>query len=153
MRQSAYRIGVIADTHGLFRPQIPALFQGVDWILHAGDLGKAEVLEHLRAIAPVTAVRGNVDHGAWADAIAEREILVLLGRRFLLQHLAPAAPWDGNPDVIVSGHSHRPTINRLAKVLLLNPGSAGPRRFSLPVSVALITIRRTRLDAELIYLS
>lgn len=136
-------IGLIADTHGLVRPEVLKAFSGVDHILHAGDVGSPAVLEELSALAPVNAVRGNVDHGEWADSLPLRTAIVLGGARILLLH--DRVQLDGEPprniQVIVSGHSHKPSVEESNGVIFINPGSAGPRRFHLPVSAALLEIR------------
>ena len=136
------RIGLISDTHGLLRPEALDVLRGSDYIVHAGDIGE-NVLEPLSTVAPVTAVRGNNDRAPWAARIAEAELL-----RFgeitlhVLHDLADLAidPAAAPVDVVVSGHSHRPKVERRSGVLYVNPGSAGPVRFHLPVSVALMQI-------------
>ena len=136
------RIGLISDTHGLLRPEALDVLRGSDYIVHAGDIGE-NVLEPLATLAPVTAVRGNNDRASWAERIGQTEQL-----RFgevtlhVLHDLADLAvdPVAAGVDVVVSGHSHRPRIERRGGVLYVNPGSAGPVRFSLPVSVALMQI-------------
>ena len=134
------RIGVISDTHGLLRPEVRDVFRGVDHILHAGDVGGVAVLEGLAAIAPVTACAGNID--GWRCGPAGRTARVELGGlRFLLVHVrddARALLLDEPADVVVFGHSHEPLDEREDGVWWFNPGSAGPRRFSLPVCVGLI---------------
>jgi len=151
------RIGLISDTHGLLRPQAVAALRGSDYIIHAGDIGNARILEELGAIAPVTAVRGNNDHGDWAAAVPERAVLEAHGRRIYVLHnlveldAASAVQYSA----VVSGHSHRPRKDRRGNVLYINPGSAGPRRFGLPVSLGellvddegLIQARLITLDA------
>lgn len=147
------RIGVISDTHGLLRPEALAALQGVDHIVHAGDVGKPEILPALRAIAPVSVVRGNVDVGPWASPLPETAATAVGGTRiYVLHDLAALAidPVAEGIDVVIYGHSHRPTIERRGRVLYLNPGSAGPRRFSLPVTVALLTVDRGRLEAVIV---
>jgi putative phosphoesterase len=137
------RIGVISDTHGLLRPEALRALRGVDLIVHAGDVGNAEVLEALRAIAPVVAVRGNNDRGAWARALRETETLAVGGARLYVIHdLKELAldPKTADVDVVIAGHSHQPAIARRGGVLFLNPGSAGPRRFRLPVAVARLDV-------------
>jgi putative phosphoesterase len=137
------RIGLISDTHGLMRPEALDALRGCVHILHAGDIGKPEVLDVLRPIAPLTAVRGNNDRGAWARGIRDTEALELGGIAVYLIHelglldIDPAASGVG---VVVSGHSHRPAIDTRDGVLYVNPGSAGPRRFTLPVSVGFLEI-------------
>jgi putative phosphoesterase len=147
------RIGLISDTHGLMRPEALAALRGCAHILHAGDIGKPEVLEDLRPIAPLTAVRGNNDRGAWARAIHETEALELGGITVYLIHelgLLDIDPAASGFRVVVSGHSHRPAIDTRDGVLYVNPGSAGPRRFTLPVSVGFLEIdgRKARARIE-----
>ena len=138
------RIGLVSDTHGMLRPQALAALRGSDHIIHGGDIGKdGSILEQLRATAPVTAVLGNNDTGAWADGIREAETVELAGVRIHVVHdlkalaIDPAAAGIG---VVVSGHSHKPLLERRGGMLYVNPGSAGPRRFKLPVSVAELVI-------------
>lgn len=137
------RIGVISDTHGLLRPEVAARLAGVGHIIHAGDIGEPNIIVLLRQIAPVTAVRGNVDTGAWAQAYPERATVTLAGRTIHVLHdlkeLGPDAAGRGF-DVVVSGHSHRPSIETRDGVLYLNPGSAGQRRFDLRPSVATLDL-------------
>ncbi|MEQ8815724.1 MAG: metallophosphoesterase family protein [Thalassobaculum sp.] len=136
-------IGVISDTHGLLRPEAVQRLAGVDHIVHAGDIGRPEIVDGLARIAPVTAIRGNVDHGGWAAAYPETRTVDLGGRRIYLLHdlnalrIDPAAE---EIDAVVSGHSHQPRIATVGGVLYLNPGSAGPRRFSLPVTLATLEL-------------
>ena len=137
------RIGLISDTHGLLRPEALDALAGVDEIIHAGDIGGPEVIERLRALAPVHAVRGNNDHGPWADELPLLLLLTLGGVRVHVLHDVKELAADGTEepfDVIVAGHSHKPTIAKRGSVLLVNPGSAGPRRFKLPVTIGYLTI-------------
>ncbi|MBT9332705.1 metallophosphoesterase family protein [Paracidobacterium acidisoli] len=153
------RIGVISDTHGLLRPEAVEALRGSDQILHAGDVGDAAILERLSELAPVTAIRGNVDRTGACAALAETELIELGGIGFYLIHdrneldLDPVAASVG---VVVSGHSHKPAVEegagRHAGVLYFNPGSAGPRRFSLPLSVGRIEIREGRIEAQIVLL-
>jgi uncharacterized protein len=137
------RVGIISDTHGLLRPEAIRHLAGTDHIIHAGDIGAPEVIEGLRRIAPTTAIRGNIDAGEWAKNYPDTELVVLGGRAFYVLHnleeikLDPAA---SGFDVIISGHSHRPRIEAKTGVLYLNPGSAGPRRFKLPIAVAILVL-------------
>jgi hypothetical protein len=137
--RTASRIGLISDTHGLLRPDAVARLRGSDFIVHAGDIGNAGVLAALAEIAPVTAVRGNNDKGPWAAAVPETDVL-RVGEVFVyaLHDLAGLAldPVAAGLQVVVSGHSHRPLIEARDGVLYVNPGSAGPRRFKLPITVA-----------------
>ena len=135
------KVGVISDTHGLLRPEALAALQGSELIIHAGDIGKQEILERLAAIAPVRAVRGNNDLAApWARDIPDRLCFEVAGRRVLLVHDIADVPTELEGDIalVITGHSHKPCIDWRAGRLFLNPGSAGPRRFKLPVSVALL---------------
>jgi uncharacterized protein len=148
-------LGVISDTHGLVRPQALAALARVDHIIHAGDIGGPEVLTALRALAPITAVRGNNDHEPWADDIREREMITVGGARILVVHDVNELRLDPVPKgvhAVIAGHSHRPRIERRHGVLFLNPGSAGPRRFTLPVSVARLRIDDERLEPEIVEL-
>ena len=149
-------IGLISDTHGLLRPEAIDSLHGSDLIIHAGDIGNAEVLDRLSGIAPVTAVRGNNDHGPWAAALNDVEILEVADAIIYVVH--DLAQLDVDPvragfRAIVSGHSHRPAIRDKGGVLYVNPGSAGPRRFSLPVSVGNLVVAGSRIRARLVTLS
>ena len=142
-RRGPLRVGLISDTHDLLRPEALAFLAGSDRIVHAGDICSPEVLDALAAIAPLTAVRGNNDRGAWASQLRESE-LVEVGGVFLYA-IHDLAQLDIDPAaagvaVVVSGHSHRPVVERRDGVLFVNPGSAGPRRFSLPISVGELTV-------------
>ena len=156
MTHSKAIIGVISDTHGLLRPEVKKIFKGVDLILHAGDIGAPDVLEELKSWAPVTAVRGNNDKGKWAAGISETEVVQVGSIYLYLLHdvkeldLSPAA---AGFHVVISGHSHKPSIDRRDGVLYVNPGSAGPRRFTLPVSVARITVEESTVEGKLVLLS
>jgi putative phosphoesterase len=151
-----YVVGVISDTHGLMRAEALRGLAGAELIIHAGDIGKPEVIDALRAIAPVVAVRGNNDREAWAKEFAETEI-VKIGRLnlYLLHALQELAlyPSAARFDIVVSGHSHRPSVERRGGVLYLNPGSAGPRRFKLPVTVARLTVRGKSCRARIVELT
>lgn len=129
------RIGVISDTHGLLRPAAIDALRGSDRIIHAGDVGSPEILDALRALAPVTAVRGNIDTAPWAAALPETAVLEVDGSRILVLHQRDHAPADGFR-MVVSGHSHKAACETVDGVIYLNPGSAGPRRFRLPVTLA-----------------
>jgi putative phosphoesterase len=146
-------VGVISDTHGLVRPEAMAVLQSCDTIVHAGDIGSPEVLEELRQIAPLRAIRGNVD--LWATDMPDTDIVEIDGRRLYILHDVNALsvdPVSERIDVVISGHSHKPKISEHNGVLYLNPGSAGPRRFTLPVGLALLTISDERLDAKIVEL-
>jgi putative phosphoesterase len=150
------RIGVISDTHGLLRPEAVRELRGVDHILHAGDVGKLEILERLGEIASVTAIRGNIDvSGACARLPAEQTV-ELAGRRIHLIHNVADlrfAPRVEEIDVVIFGHSHKPGIEMKDGVLYLNPGSAGPRRFKLPISVAMMSVDEAGIKPEIKILS
>lgn len=142
-------IGVISDTHGLLRPEALQALAGVDLILHSGDVGAAQILPQLEGIAPVHAVRGNVDTGPWADSLPLHRDLTLAGVRVHLVHIREEARAD-DADVVIFGHSHQPVVETLGDTLWFNPGSAGPRRFRLPISLGLLRIEGGRARAELI---
>lgn len=142
------RIGLIADTHGLLRPAALDALAGVDRVLHAGDIGGPAIVEALARVAPVTAVRGNNDRDAWGAALPERVTLDLDGVRVHLVHDVTDARPDG-ATVVVSGHSHRPGTVERGGILWVNPGSAGPRRFKLPVAVGFLVIEAGRVSVEL----
>jgi len=137
------RIGLISDTHGLLRPEALAFLEGSDFIVHGGDIGNAGILEALARIAPLTVVRGNNDREAWADRIAETELLTFGDvRLYAIHDLAQIDidPRAAGVRVVVSGHSHKPNVEERDGVLYVNPGSAGPRRFRLPISAAELRI-------------
>ena len=147
------RVGVISDTHGLLRPAVLPVFKGVEMIIHAGDIGSPEVLESLRSVAPVIAVRGNNDTERWAKKIPETTVAEVANVRIYVLHdlkeLSIRVSEKGF-GAVISGHSHRPIISERDGVLYVNPGSAGPRRFKLPISVARLIIRNGKVQAELI---
>jgi uncharacterized protein len=149
----AVKIGVISDTHGLLRPEAVAALAGSRHIVHGGDVGGEEILRELERIAPVTGVRGNTDTDAWARRLPATNVLEAGGARIYVVHdimhldLDPAA---AGMAVVVYGHSHEPAIEQRNGVLFLNPGAAGPRRFSLPVTVARLTIDAGRAQAEIV---
>lgn len=146
------RIGLISDTHGLLRPQALDFLQGCDHIVHGGDIGSQEILDQLARIAPVTAVRGNNDREAWAAHVPETDFLQV-GELFIyaLHDLAllDIDPAGAGVRVVVSGHSHRPLIEERDGVLFINPGSAGPRRFSLPISAGELIVEGANLQARI----
>jgi uncharacterized protein len=149
------RVGLISDTHGLLRPEATTFLRGSDLILHAGDIGHAGILGELATLAPVTAVRGNNDKGAWAESIAETEVLQVGEVCICVVHdLAQLAldPVGSGFRVVVSGHSHQPRVEERDGVLYVNPGSAGPRRFKLPVAVAELHVVEGAVRARLIEL-
>jgi putative phosphoesterase len=149
-------VGVISDTHGLLRPEVLRIFKGVTLILHAGDIGSPEVLNGLREVAPVVAVRGNNDTDEWAKRIPEVKVVNASGVSIYMLHDVKELKETRSAkkaQVVVSGHSHRPRIEDRDGILFLNPGSAGPRRFKLPISVARMTIHGAVVRAEIIELS
>ncbi len=141
----AVMIGLISDTHGLMRQSALSALDGSDLIIHAGDVGKPGILEQLRAIAPVVAVRGNIDKGAWAAELPMTAVAEAYSALIYVLHdiqeldLNPAA---AGFNIVVSGHSHKPGRTDRSGVMYLNPGSAGPRRFQLPITVARLDLRR-----------
>lgn len=150
------RVGVISDTHGIVRPAAIEALRDSELIVHAGDVGAPEVLEQLRVIAPTFAVRGNVDRGAWAQFLPVTEIVEVGKVRIYILH--DVSEFDVDPaaahlSAVISGHSHRPTAEVRGGVLFLNPGSAGPRRFSLPVTVAKLRVVGKSVSHELIELA
>jgi len=149
-----YLIGVISDTHGHLLPEGMKAFENADLIIHAGDIGKPEILHALRGVAPVCAVRGNMDSGGWARELPETEIVEI--GKILLYVLHDAYDLDLDPagagfSAVITGHTHKPLIQRRDGVLFLNPGSAGP--FRSPATVALLRLRGNSLEAELVALT
>ena len=149
-------IGVISDTHGLLRPEAVKALRGSQCIIHAGDIGSPGVLEELSAIAPLTAIRGNTDKAPWARKLAETEVIELNGTSIYVLH--DLAQLDLKPEaagfsVVISGHSHVPKQESRDGVLYFNPGSAGPRRFQLPVSVGRLILENGGVRGELVQLS
>jgi len=150
------RIGLISDTHGLMRPEALTALAGSDLIIHAGDVGKPEIIEKLGAVAPVVAVRGNIDKGAWASALPLTAVAEAGSALIYVLHdvqqldLDPAA---AGFHMVVSGHSHKPGHTERSGVMYVNPGSAGPRRFKLPITVARLDLRRSPWRVEFINLS
>jgi putative phosphoesterase len=152
----AHVLGIISDTHGLMRPQAIKALEGVTMIIHAGDIGTPEVLEALHAIAPVVAVRGNNDTGEWAQVLPETEVVEVGGVALYVLHDVKTLDLDpvaAGFHAVISGHSHQPAMTTRQGILYLNPGSAGPRRFKLPISVARVTVRGNTLDAQLVELA
>jgi uncharacterized protein len=149
------RIGVISDTHGLLRPEAVEALRGVKLILHAGDIGSREVIAGLQALAPVLAVRGNIDHGALAAEYPPEQRVVVEEVTILVTHdrklLRPLRREDG-VQVVITGHSHQPLIEEKNGVLFLNPGSAGRRRFKLPITLAILKVHGSEVAAEIVEL-
>ncbi|WP_245284759.1 metallophosphoesterase family protein [Bradyrhizobium sp. th.b2] len=139
----AFRVGIISDTHGLLRPEAERALAGVDHIIHGGDIGQPGIITALRRIAPVTTIRGNIDSGDWASAYADTELVRLAGRTIFVLHDLKTLrinPVERGIDIIISGHSHVPKVDTVNNVLYVNPGSAGPRRFKLPITLATLDI-------------
>jgi len=146
-------IGVISDTHGLLRDEAGAVLRVSDHIIHAGDVGNTEILDQLRTIAPVTVVRGNIDKGAWAPRLAETEVVELAGASIYVLH--DLSQLDLKPEAagfaaVIYGHSHVPKQEMRGTVLYFNPGSAGPRRFKLPITVGRLVLDAGRLRGEIV---
>src|ERR1700733_13999696 len=156
MSSAVFRVGLISDTHGLLRPEAIEALKGSDFIIHAGDIGNPEVLAGLSRLAPVTAIRGNVDRGPWASSLPGNEVLQAGAAFIFVIHniadldLDPAA---AGFQVVVSGHSHQPGRREKDGVLFVNPGSAGPRRFKLPVTAGRLRITDAGITAEMIELA
>jgi uncharacterized protein len=146
-------VGVISDTHGLLRPDAVAALQASDLIIHAGDVGDPQILDRLRAIAPTFVVRGNVDTSAWADVLPLTEVVQVGDQQMYVIH--NLADLDLDPRAagfaaVISGHTHRPHAEIRNDVLYLNPGSAGPRRFTLPIAVARLRVSGSRIAHEIV---
>jgi uncharacterized protein len=146
-----FRIGIISDTHGLLRPEAERRLAGVNHIVHAGDIGRPEIVDALRRIAPVTAIRGNVDSGEWAREYADTKLVSLAGKSIYILHNLNTLHINARAgiDVIVSGHSHVPKIQSIDGILYLNPGSAGPRRFKLPITLATLEVTPAIMRPEI----
>lgn len=146
------RVGVLSDTHNLLRPRVLELLAGCERILHGGDVGDLAILEQLRAVAPVEAVRGNTDSGATADVLPETLSGDLGGLPFRMVHrredIAPS--WTREARLVVYGHSHRPELDWRGNCLVLNPGACGPRRFHLPLTLAILTVTDDRIVPEIL---
>ena len=151
----SFSIGVISDTHGLLRPEAVSILKSCDAIAHAGDIGAEEVLVALRAMAPIYAVRGNVDWEPWAMNIPVCDFVEIGGRVFYITHMLEDMDLDpeaAGVNVVISGHSHQPDLFKKGNVLYMNPGSAGPRRFTRPVSMGKIVIDDRGIHPEIIKL-
>ena len=149
-------IGIISDTHGLIRPEALQVLKGAELIIHAGDIGKPKVIEALRSIAPVIAIRGNNDKGKWARELSKTAVVEIGEIKIYVLHnlkklnLDPAA---AGFRVVISGHSHRPSVVEWGGVLFLNPGSAGPRRFTLPIAIARLRVRGKSVSPRIVELT
>src|SRR4029077_12698735 len=153
MRAREFVVGVISDTHGLLRPEALDVLRGSDMIIHAGDVGKPEVIDRLGEVAPLHVVCGNIDKGSWAAALPLTELVEIGDHRFFVLH--DIAQLDVDPvaagfAAVVSGHSHRPSIETRNGVLFLNPGSAGPRRFKLPITVTRVKTSGRHIRADIV---
>jgi uncharacterized protein len=151
--QPVFRIGLISDTHGLLRPEVKAFLVGSDFIVHGGDICDPAILDELGALAPVTAVRGNNDRGAWAERLAETEWLQV-GEVFIyaihdLSRL-DIDPQAAGVHVVISGHSHQPLVAQRDGVLFVNPGSPGPRRFKLPIAAGELIVQGAKVSARVV---
>lgn len=147
---------MISDTHGLLRPQVVEALRGSDLVVHAGDIGSPEILDELRAVAPTFAVRGNVDRGAWAESLPLTAAVEAGLHRLYVLHILEdldLVPEAAGFAAVISGHSHQPRAETRRGVLYLNPGSAGPRRFRLPVTVARLRITESGLEHEIVELA
>jgi uncharacterized protein len=150
------RIGVISDTHGLLRPEALTALRGVDHILHAGDVGNPAIIDALSTIAPVTAIRGNIDSAGPCAQLLPTEFIELAGHSLYMLHDLAALDLDPSAagiSAVISGHSHKPAIEQRRGVLYFNPGSAGPRRFSLPISLGILEIADATITPRLIELA
>jgi len=147
------KIGVISDTHGLLRPEALAQLAGSEVILHAGDVGKGNILAQLGELAPVHAIRGNIDRDEWAANLPHRLKIELGGLTFLMLHdlkQLDLDPKEEGINVVVSGHSHKPRVHREGEIMYLNPGAAGHRRFSLPITLARLDLQNGVAEVEII---
>jgi hypothetical protein len=146
-------VGVISDTHGLLRPEALAALAGSDLIVHAGDVGDPRILERLAEIAPARAVRGNTDHGTWASALPLTDVVEVGSVRLYVLHILQELDLDpaaAGFAAVIHGHSHKPLMDRRNGVLFLNPGSAGPRRFHLPITLVRLKVGGDRIEPELV---
>jgi uncharacterized protein len=156
MSDTPHRVGLISDTHGLIRPAALDALRGSELIIHCGDIGDAAVLEALRRLSPVRAIRGNNDKGVWAQSLPTHDVVEVGGHAIYVLH--DLAELDLDPGAagftaVVFGHSHKPAIETRGKTLFVNPGSAGPRRFTLPVTVARLALRSGRCEAKIFELA
>jgi len=152
---SSHTVGIISDTHGLLRPEAVDVLQGSDLIIHAGDIGAPRIIDELSMIAPVVAVRGNMDNGGWAYDLKRSESILVNGHVLHVIHdvgRLDIEPVSAGIKAVIYGHSHRPSIERHDGILYINPGSAGPRRFTLPVSVGVLSIEGKKLVPRIIEL-
>lgn len=156
MNPNVKRIGLISDTHGLLRPEAIEALRGSELILHAGDVGKPEILDELRKIAPVVAIRGNVDTAPWCSKLKATELVETAAATFYILHNLndlDIRPPAADVHIVLSGHTHEPKQFEKEGVLYINPGSAGPRRFNLPISMATLDLSATHWSANFIKFS
>jgi uncharacterized protein len=154
-KQEPQLIGLISDTHGLVRPQALQALQGVDLVIHAGDIGTPEVMDALKRIAPLVAIKGNNDRGSWARSLPDTKLVKISAVQLYVIHNVKELDCDPvarGIQVVISGHSHKPSVVHREGVLYVNPGSAGPRRFKLPVAVGKLHMNRLNVKAEIIEL-
>lgn len=150
-----FSIGVISDTHGLLRPEVKGILETCDTIIHAGDIGSEEILNTLKAISPTYAVRGNVDRGDWTENLPLNDVIEVAGKFFYITHIPGNIDLDpvaAGIDIVIYGHTHTPEIFKEDAVLYVNPGSAGPKRFTKPVSLCRITIEDHIIKPEIIHI-
>ena len=155
-RRNPQKIGVISDTHGLLRPEALAALRGVDLIIHAGDIGSREIIDRLNEVAPTLAIRGNNDREPWAKSIPETRLLECGPSTIFVIHNLKELGFDPagrRIGVVISGHSHKPSITERDGVLYVNPGSAGPRRFKLPIAIATLHIDSSKATAKILELT
>lgn len=153
---AVHRVGLISDTHGLIRAEALEALRGSEIIIHCGDIGDASVMDALRTIAPVRAIRGNNDKGAWARGIPSTDVVEVGGLAIYVLHNVAELDLDPGAagfSAVVFGHSHKPAIEMRGETLFVNPGSAGPRRFTLPVTVATLVLRSGRCEAKIVELA
>ena len=151
-----HRVGLLSDTHGLIRPEVLDALRDSDLIIHCGDVGDPAVLDALRTLAPVRAIRGNNDKGAWACGLPTYDVVEIGSHAIYVLHKLTELEFDpaaAGFTAVVSGHPHKPVIEERGKVLFVNPGSAGPRHFSLPVTIATLALRSGRCDARIVKLA
>lgn len=147
------KIGIVSDTHGLLRPEVMLALAGVECILHLGDIGKSEILKSLAEIAPLHAIRGNIDHSGPCSRLPETDVLFFEGHFLYLLHDLGALRLDpvaARFSAVLYGHSHRPQIEKRKGVLYFNPGSCGPRRFDLPATIGILHVSQSSIDSEII---
>ncbi len=152
----SYLVGVISDTHGLLRPEAEKYLKGSDLIIHAGDIGSVEIVNKLKKLAPVKTIRGNIDKDKWTEEFPETLDLKIRNIRLFVIHNIKDLEFNHEKkkyDLIISGHSHKPSIKEENGVIFLNPGSAGKRRFNLPISIAKLKIKENKISAKIIELN